>query len=144
MKILFVDNQSIQNSIRTGLMEQMSNHDVHLIDNTDEALAFFSIERPEIVVIEFTVDFGLEVLHHILALNPSQHIISLSDSLDCSEHFGCDFCLEHYRKKRILKHQGIHDLLYLIDNFSQMPCEFAHKLNPFPSSQEKSHSEHGN
>lgn len=143
MKILFVDNKSIQNSIRTGLIEQMSNHDVHLIDNTDEALEFFASEGPEIVVIEFTVDFGLEVLHHILALNPSQHIISLSDSLDCSEHFGCDFCLEHYRKKRVLKHQGIHDLLYMIDNFSQMPCEFTHKLNPFGSTQEKSSSEHG-
>lgn len=133
MKILFVDNKSIQNSIRTGLMEQMSNHEVHLIDNGDEALEFFSKERPEIVIVEFTVDFGLEVMHHVLALNPSQHIISLSDSLDCSEHLGCDFCLEHYRKKRVLKHQGIHDLLYLIDNFSQMPCEFAHKLDPSPS-----------
>jgi len=143
MKILFVDNKSIQNSIRTGLMEQMSNHEVHLIDNADEALEFFSKERPEIVIVEFTVDFGLEVMHHVLALNPSQHIISLSDSLDCSEHFGCDFCLEHFRKKRILKHQGIHDLLYLIDNFSQMPCEFAHKLNPYSPAQDKTSTEHG-
>lgn len=140
MKILFVDNKSTQNSIRTGLMEQMSGHDVHLIDNVEEAVAFFSKERPEIVVVEFTVDFGFEFLHHVLTVNPSQHIISLSDSLDCSEHFGCDFCLANYRKKRILKHQGIHDLLYLIDNFSQMPCEFAHKLHHSCHEEEKDSS----
>jgi two-component SAPR family response regulator len=137
MKILFVDNKSIQNSIRTGLMEQMSGHDVHLIDNIEDAVEFFSNEKPEIVVVEFTVDFGFEFLHYVLKVNPSQHIISLSDALDCAEHFGCDFCLENYRKKRILKHQGIHDLLYLIDNFSQMPCEFAHKLNHIFSEKEK-------
>ncbi len=140
MKILFVDNKSIQNSIRTGLMEQMSGHDVHLIDNIEEAVEFYSKERPEMVVVEFTVDFGFEFLHYVLKTNPSQHIISLSDALDCAEHFGCDFCLANYRKKRILKHQGIHDLLYLIDNFSQMPCEFAHKLNHLFSEEEKGSS----
>lgn len=134
MKILFVDNKSIQNSIRTGLIEQMTNHEVHLFDNTKEAMDFFTKEYPEMVVIEYSLDFALDTLHYILALNPAQDIISLSDSLDCSEHLGCDFCIEHYRKKRVLKHQGMHDLLYLIDNFSQMPCEYAYKIDAAPSS----------
>jgi hypothetical protein len=36
-------------------------------------------------------------------------------------------------KKRVLKKKGIHDLLYLIENFSEMPCEFAHKFNEYVS-----------
>jgi len=128
MKILFIDNPSIQNSIRIGLLEQMAHHEVCLIGDFDEAIKFYNEKDPDMVIIDFTIEHGLEVLTKILKLNPAQHIITLSDSLDCSEFLGCDYCLEHYRKRRVLKHQGIHELLYLIDNFSAMPCEFANKL----------------
>lgn len=135
MKILFVDKPSIQNSIRLGLMEQMAHHEVHLIDDYEEAIAFYINESPDVVILEFTVYFGMDVLFKILKINPQQKVITLSDSLDCSEFIGCDHCLKNYNKKRVLKHQGIHDLLYLIDNFEEMPCEFAHKLE-MPSAQE--------
>lgn len=128
MKILFIDNKSIQNSIRIGLLEQMAHHDVRLIDDLEGAMEFFASEAPEMVLIDFSVEFAREALSRILEIDPQQAIISISDSLDCSEFLGCDFCLEHYNKKRLLKHQGIHDLLYLIENFEEMPCEFAHKF----------------
>lgn len=129
MKILFIDNTSIQNSIRIGLLEQMAHHDVHLITDFDEAMAFYKSEHPEMVIIDFTIEHGVEALSEIVKNNPAQHVITLSDSLDCSELLGCDFCTEHYRKKRVLKSQGIHDLLYMIDNFSDMNCQYAHKLD---------------
>ena len=129
MKILFIDNKSIQNSIRLGLLEQMAHHDVHLIDSYEDAIEFYISEKPEMVLIDFTVGFGHEALEKILKLNPIQHMITISDSFDCSEILGCDFCLEHYKKKRVLKKDGIHELLYLIENFPEMPCEFAHKLD---------------
>lgn len=129
MKILFIDQPSIQNTIRVSLLEQMAHHDVHLINNYDDAMEFYLSESPDMVLIDFSVDFGLEALRKILEINPLQDIITLSDSLDCSEIFGCDFCIENYRKKRVLKHQSIHDLVYLIENFSSMPCEHAHKFD---------------
>lgn len=135
MKILFIDEKSIQNSIRTALLEQLAHHEVYLTDNYEEAMEFYTKESPDVVVLEFTVYFGMDALFKILKLNPEQQIITLSDSLDCSELIGCDHCLNKYNKKRVLKHQGIHDLLYLIDNFAEMPCEHAHKLE-MPSSQE--------
>lgn len=129
MKILFIDEQSIQNTIRIGLLEQMGHHQVCLISNTADAICYYKDEHPEMVLIDFTTDFGHDSLEQILELNPAQHIITISDSLDCTEIIGCDHCLEHYRKRRLLKKQSIHDLLYLISNFSEMPCEFAHKLD---------------
>ena len=128
MKILFIDNETIQNSIRISLMEQMEHHDVHLITDMDEAIEFYVNESPEIVLIDFTIPHGLDALYKILEINPLQHIVTLSDSLDCAELLGCEYCLENHNKRRILKHQGIHDLLYLIDNFEGMPCEHANKL----------------
>jgi len=142
MKILFIDNQSIQNSIRIGLLEQMAHHDVHLIGDFDQAMQFYRDEKPEMVIIDFTLPGGLDALNEIVKINPSQHIITLSDSLDCSELLGCDYCLEHYKKKRVLKHSGIHDLLYLIENFSSMPCEYAHKLH-VPQSEESLRNSEG-
>ena len=109
-------------------MEQIAHHEVYLTDNLEEALAFYTKEHPAMVLIEFTIPAGLDALYKILEINPLQHIITLSDSLDCSELLGCDYCMQNHKKKRVLKHQGIHDLLYLIDNFSEMPCEYAHKL----------------
>jgi len=137
MKILFIDNKSMQNSIRIGLMDQLAHHDVHLIDEMTGAVDFYVSESPDMVVIEFSTSFGMDALYKILEINPQQKIIALSDSLDCSELLGCDYCLESYHKRRVLKHQGIHDLLYLIDNFSEMPCEFAHKFDKCASKEDE-------
>ncbi len=128
MKILFIDDESIQNSIRIGLLEQTAHHVVHLVSDMDEAVASYISESPDIVLIDFTVSHGLDTLYKILEINPEQKIITLSDSVDCSELLGCDYCLENHHQRRVLKHQPIHDLLYLIDNFDRMPCEYANKL----------------
>ncbi len=129
MNILFIDSPSIQNSIRIGLMEQMAHHEVHLIDDAEEAMAFYLKEKPAIVIIDFTIPSGSDILYKLFEINPLQHIIILSDSLNCSEPLGCDYCLEKHKQRRVLKHQGIHDLLYLIDNFAEMPCEHARKFD---------------
>ena len=128
MKVLFIDNASIQNSIRIGLMREMAHHDVHLISDFDEAIAFYKNEKPDMVVIEFSITVGHDALMKLLEINPSQPIITLSDATDCSELIGCDHCLEKYNKKRLLKKEGIHELLYTIENFDETPCPMAHKL----------------
>ncbi len=106
----------------------MAHHDVHLIGDSDEAIKFYTEQDPEMVVIDFTIEHGLEVLTKMHELNPVQRIIILSDSLECSELLGCGYCLEHNQLRRVLKHSGIHELLYMIDNFSEMPCAFSNKL----------------
>jgi len=137
MNILFIDKQSIQNSIRLGLLEQMAHHQVYMSDDYGDAIDYYKSNKPDIVLIEFTIESGERYLQKILELNPQQKIITISDSLDCSETLGCDYCIVNYKKKRVLKHQGIHDLLYLIDNFNEMPCEYAHKLNEDCSSEKE-------
>ena len=100
MKILFIDNHSIQNSIRLSLLEQMAHHKVYLSSDYDDALNYFKEENPDMILIEFTVECGEKSLKKILELRPEQKVITISDSFDCSEIFGCEFCLDHYNKKR--------------------------------------------
>ncbi len=126
MKILYIDNQSIQNSIRIGLMEQMAGHEVYLIDDADKAVEYFVSESPEIVIADTSVTFSSESLKQILSINPSQKSIVLSGSIECSDSKGCAVCLSKYERKGMLKGRALHDLMYLIENFSEIPCEFAH------------------
>jgi len=128
MKILFIDSKNVKNSIRVGLLEQMAHHQVTLIDEYVEAMHFFKKESPQIVIIDFLNEFSSKALDEIIKLKPHQHIITLSDSIDCSETIGCDFCQNNYKKKRILKSQGIQPLMYLIDNFELMSCEHANNI----------------
>lgn len=128
MKLLFIDNKSMQNSIRLGLLEQMAHHQVYLTDKLDDTMIYYKTHKPELVLIDFSIDIGLKALQKILEHNPTQHVITISDSFDCSEILGCDYCVENYKKKRVIKKKGIHDLLYLIENFSEMPCEFSNKF----------------
>lgn len=137
MKILFIDNESIQNSIRIGLLEQMAHHDVHLCHEHDDVMSYYNEHKPDMVLIDFSIESGAEILKEILELMPTQPIITISDSIDCSELLGCEFCLKNYDKKRVLKHQGIQELLYLIDNFEDMHCEHAHNISEDCGSKEK-------
>ncbi len=125
MNILYIDNPSIQNSIRIALMQQIAGHKVCLIDDALSAVEYFLSESPQLVIADTSVVCGAEGLKQILAIDPSQKSIVLSDSIDCSDSKVCVDCLSKHEKKGMLKKAALHDLLYLIDNFSETPCKFA-------------------
>jgi len=129
MNILFIDNKNMKNNIRISLLENMAHHDVTLINDYENAIIFYKEKRPKMVLIDFENDFGTKALNKILEINPHQHIITLSDSTDCSEIIGCDHCLNNYKKRRILKSEGINSIIYMVDNFEYMMCAYANKLN---------------
>jgi len=125
MNILYIDTPSIQNSIRIALMEQMTNHKINIVDNEEKAISDFMKEPAEILIYDPSVPSSSDIVEKILCINPKQQCISLSDSIDCAEREGCDVCLANYNKKAVKKEQGLHSLLYLIDNFDEISCEFA-------------------
>jgi len=129
MKILFIDSKDIKNSIRISLLENMAHHSVVLVDNYEDALITYKDQRPQMVLIDFETDFGSKALADILKINQNQHIITISSSPDCSESIGCEFCQQNYQKRRILKSEGIHALLQVVDDFQYMGCAYANKLN---------------
>jgi len=131
MKILYIDSPSIQNSIRIALMGQMTNHEVCLIDSEERAIEYFMNETPEVVIYEPSVPLSVDILEKILFINPMQKCVSLSDAVDCADIEGCDVCFSQHNRKAVKKEQGLHALLYLIDNFAEMACEFAsNKISP--------------
>ncbi len=125
MKILYIDTPSIQNSIRIALMEQMTNHQILLIDNEEKAVEAFMKDPAEILIYDPSVPASSDVVEKLLFINPRQQCISLSDSVACADKEGCDNCLANYNRRAVKKEEGLHSLLYMIDNFNEMSCEFA-------------------
>lgn len=122
---MYIDNPSIQNSVRIALMQQIADHEVLLIDDALSAVEFFIRESPQLVIADTSVAFGAEALNQILSINPRQQSIVLSDFIDCSDPKGCVDCLLNNKKKAMSKRGVLHELLYLIDNFEETPCEVA-------------------
>ena len=125
MNILYIDTPSIQNSIRIALMEQMTNHRILLIGNEEKAVEEFMKEPAEIVIYDPSVPASSEVVEKLLFINPRLQCISLSDSIACADREGCDNCLASHNRRAVKKEEGLHSLLYMIDNFNETTCEFA-------------------
>ncbi len=125
MNIFYIDTPSIQNSIRIALMEQMTNHRILLIGNEEKVVEEFIKKPADIVIYDPSVPASSDVVRKLLLINPRQQCISLSDSIACADHDGCDNCLANYNKRAVKKDEGLHSLLYMIDNFNELTCDFA-------------------
>jgi len=76
--------------------------EVSFCNSLESCSLVYDITEYDIVIINFTIEQGLEVLNHIQTHNPKQRIITLSEELVPSvndEHH----CKKHYNKRRLLK-----------------------------------------
>jgi len=123
MNILFLDN------------DKDLTHLFQHLDTTDEIDIFFCKDEIDtlnayynnpidIVIIDFTIDYGKSVLEQILKHNQHQKVITISDILACSEHRGCDYCQEKYNKIRLLKPINTSQLVQCIKYFDSNQCRY--------------------
>ena len=68
----------------------------------------------DIVFLNFTDANGKNILSYILENKPKQKIVTISNSLDCSEQNGCDYCKKNYNKYRIIKPAKLNDIVLSI------------------------------
>ena len=130
MKILLIDKKETKTAIRAQLLEDLARSVLSTATSFEKGKELFEEDSFDLVIIDFTLDFGEELLRLILHQNPSQHLITISDNINCSELLGCDYCVEHYNKRRILKSTNINELISLINNFEFISCEYANKFLP--------------
>lgn len=123
MKLLYIDDINIQSITRTSLLEQMGKAEIKLCGSFKEYRELFEHAHYDIVIIDFSIDEGTEILEDILKTSPKQKVITLSASEGVSENSGCAYCQEHYKKRRLNKPVSIHDLLNLIKDFDLYQCE---------------------
>ena len=120
-KILFIDEDNFQREMRSQLLVN-EGHDVDVVNSFDEVKELYQKHKYDIVIIDFSRDFGAESLHHIDAIDQMQHMITISMNEEYSEQQGCEYCVSHHRRRRLIPPFPFPDLLRLVDRFDLTIC----------------------
>ncbi|MCJ7766511.1 MAG: hypothetical protein MUP09_11295 [Thiovulaceae bacterium] len=121
-KILFIDNDNFQTKTRAELLTETRQHRVVVVDAFEEVKALYEKDKYDIVIIDFTRDFGLESLRYIERVDPMQTMITISANEEYSEQNGCDYCVQYHRRRRLIPPFAFPELLRLIENFDLTIC----------------------
>jgi len=127
MKILFVDNDRSLRELFNHLNKIDGIH-VDFCEDCDVSKDFYEHNKYDIIVINFSLDYGKTILNYILGKNPKQKIITVSENLECSEIKGGDFCQKNFNKVRLLKPVDLSELIKCIKNFDEYVCEYKDKF----------------
>lgn len=93
-----------------------------------EAQKLYTDTDYKIVLVDFTTKEGKRLLEYITTRNIQQRVITMSEKLECSVKEGCTFCLENYRRKRVLKPFDLKELIDLIQNYDNTACNYSNKF----------------
>ncbi len=117
MRILIYDNNTKDvNYLYQKLKGLPLDSQVDTSSTYNNAIDYYDTDKYNIIFIDFIDETGKEVLEYIIRDNPKQRIITISKVLECSEKLGCDFCLNNYNKKRILKPIHIDEIIKIFSN----------------------------
>jgi len=119
-KILFIDEANFQTEMRSQLLQNQ--HNVDVVNSYDEVIKLFSKDKYEIVIIDFSRDFGLKALHYIDNIDPMQDMITISMNEDYSEQQGCEYCVSHHKRRRLIPPFPFPQLLRLVNSFDLTIC----------------------
>ena len=119
-KILFIDEANFQTEMRSQLLQNQ--HDVDVVNSYDEVVQLFSKDKYDVVIIDFSRDFGLKALQHIDGIDPMQDMITISMNEDYSEQQGCDYCVSHHKRRRLVPPFPFPQLLRLVNSFDLTIC----------------------
>lgn len=131
MKILVFDKDySIdKNDYLAVLINNLSDYHITLTRSFNEAIKLFRDNVYQIVLIDFTTIDGKEFLQEVNRLNSLQRIITMGYTLSCSSEMGCDYCLDNFHKRRLIKPIDSIELYKTILNFDDIKCKYANTFN---------------
>lgn len=132
MDILIYDKNSTDNERFVSLIDDTPYE--LLLDRPssyEECIDLYSSKKYHCVFIDFTDDIGSKFLSYVQENNPKQKIITLSNTLVCSETKGCEYCKGHYNKIGLVKPLNSEDILYAMSDvsFCQKYVQYGELLN---------------
>ena len=127
-KILFIDEANFKTDMRAQLLIDSGDHEVDVVDTFEEVKSLYAKDKYDIVIIDFSRDFGEESLHYIDGINAMQDMITISKDEKYSEQLGCDYCLAHHKRRRLIPPFPFPDLLKYVEHFDVTSCAYKHKF----------------
>ena len=127
-KILFIDNDDFKTEMRAQLLTDTRQHQVDIADSFEDVKKFYKKNKYDIVIIDFSRDFGEESLHYIDSIDAMQDMITISEDETYSEQLGCDYCLAHHKRRRLVPPFPFPELLRYVEHFDITSCALKHKF----------------
>ena len=127
-KILFIDEENFQTDMRAQLLINSGDHEVDVVNSFTEVKSLFAKDKYDIVIIDFSRDFGEESLHYIDGIDAMQDMITISKDETYSEQKGCDYCLAHHKRRRLVPPFPFPELLKYVEHFDVTTCALKHKF----------------
>mgnify|MGYP000541782824 CR=1 FL=1 len=90
----------------------------------EQALDLFNKRTYDIVIVDFSTFNGVELLNKIVSKNPEQKTITINENLVCSVSAGCDYCVQHYHRRRVIDIHNYEAILDIINNFENHKCKY--------------------
>lgn len=126
--LFFYANENDRNHV-TILKNVLNNLLLDSTDSLSHAQNLYNEHTYELVIVDFTKSEGKDLLSYITQHNPKQKIITMSDNLECSVLKGCEFCMQHLKRKRVFKPLNLKELTHAIKNYDTLMCQYMNKFN---------------
>jgi len=127
-KILFIDNDDFKTEMRAQLLTDTRQHQVDIADSFEDVEKFYVKNKYDIVIIDFSRDFGIDGLHYIDAIDHMQKMITISENEEYSEQKGCDYCVSHHQRRRLIPPFPFPELVRLVESFELTICPVKNKF----------------
>ncbi len=114
--------------MRAQLLSDTYHHQVVVVDSFKEVEILYQKNKFDIVIIDFARDFGAESLKYIDSIDHMQRMITISENEEYSEPKGCDYCVSHHQRRRLIPPFPFPELVHLIDSFEMTMCAHRRRL----------------
>lgn len=125
--VLIYDDSEVYTPIKSYL-----EHRDYIVDATfdeHEARRRYETCQYKFVLVNFMVHKGFRFMQELLEQNPSQRMVTISTTWECSDPLGCSNCIRNYNKKRLMMPNDLRKLVPLLENFDDVQCEYAFKVS---------------
>lgn len=88
------------------------------VSDTRDFIDLFNRHDYDSLIIDVDDEIGKKLLKEILTIKPKQKIVTIGDTIQCGDENGCEHCLNHHKKIRLMKPVTDNDLFYALHNIS--------------------------
>lgn len=122
MKILIIDYPGFQLQTRKILLEDTLSCIIDTASTLGEVYIAFQKEVYDVVMIDHVIENGQACIDHILALDPQQPILVVSDAIHCVIS-RCEDCVNNYAIRRLFNPTPIKNIVRLLERFKTYACD---------------------
>jgi len=133
MNILIYDVGNKEITLQAEVLHDGVGDNFEFASSYNDAIELYTTKKYDVIIVDFTIDDGNKFLEQVVSLNPKQATITLAYQHEYSVIEGCDYCMIHYNRRRLIKPTSSAKILFALDTFHspyvEQTCENHHQFD---------------